>query len=56
VGEPVADVSGVGGVPISDICPAEQTAPVAMDAVLCALGNQVESLLETLLAGIQVSE
>lgn len=56
VGEAVQDVSGVGGVPVSDICPAKEPAPVALDAVLCALGSQVESLLETLLAGIQPAE
>ncbi|HJR90560.1 MAG TPA: hypothetical protein VJ782_10420 [Aeromicrobium sp.] len=56
VAEAVPDISDVGGTPISDICPGEEPAPMALDAVLCTLGSQVESLLETLLAGIQPAE
>ena len=44
-------VSDISGASVSDICQ-EAPAPMALDAVLCVLGGNVESLLEPLLAGI----
>ena len=44
-------VSDISGATVSDVCQ-EAPAPMALDAVLCVLGGNVESLLEPLLVGI----
>ena len=44
--------SDISGATVSDVCGAEASSAVPLDAVLCALGGNVESLLEPLLAGL----
>jgi hypothetical protein len=54
--EPVADeISGLGDT-VSDICQSEASSSVTLDAVLCTLSGNVESLLEPLLAGLRVAD
>lgn len=44
------------GATVSDVCrSASSLAPVTPDAMLCALSNRVAPLLETMLAGLDVS-
>jgi hypothetical protein len=49
-------VPDISGATVSDVCRVEATASVPLDAVLCALGANVESLLEPLLAGLAPAE
>ncbi|HUS22096.1 MAG TPA: hypothetical protein VMZ66_08815 [Aeromicrobium sp.] len=51
----VPDVSGIDGGTVSDVCRSEASSP-ALDAVLCALSGNVESLLEPLLAGLNAAD
>jgi hypothetical protein len=45
-------VSDITGATVSDVCGADASSSVTLDAVLCVLGSNVESLLEPMLAGI----
>jgi hypothetical protein len=45
-------VSDISGATVSDVCGVEATSSMTLDAVLCALGSNVGSLLEPLLAEI----
>ena len=45
-------VSDISGATVSDVCGVEASSSVPLDAVLCALGANVDSLLEPLLAGL----
>lgn len=51
----VPDVSGFDGGTVSDICRSDASSPT-LDAVLCALSGNVESLLEPLLAGLNLAD
>lgn len=49
-------VSDIGGATVSDVCRVEASLSVPLDAVFCALGANVEPLLEPLLAGLATAE